>query len=147
MKKLFFSLIVILSFCKAFSQQVDSSQITQSITLTQDQHIYLIGFMGEIRSAEKIKYVNQVAGQYDATDSTKAITVTAPSSLIVRMYQTMTVLPEGVGYVYNNQIKDALMPQITNPWLGARIMEIIADNNRYLNDTKDAAKKLIESLQ
>jgi hypothetical protein len=148
MKKFFLGLIVLLSFNRSFAQEpVDSSAIPQTIALSQDQHIYLIGFMGEIRSAEKIKYVNQVAAQYDSTDTAKVITVVAPSSLIVRMYQTMTVLPEGVGYIYNNAIKDALMPQITNAWLGARIMDIIADNNRYLNNTKDAARKLIESLQ
>jgi hypothetical protein len=129
------------------SSQIDSSRISQSITLSERQHLYLIGFMGAIRSADKIKYVTQVAASYDSADTAKLITIVAPSDLVVQMYHTMTVLQEGVAAQLNNEIKDALLPQITNPWLGAQLFAIMEDNRRQLNEANEYARKLVESLK
>jgi hypothetical protein len=86
----------------------DSSRITQTITLSRLHHTYLIGFMGNIQTADKIKYVNQVKSGYDTTNMSQTVAVTASSSLILEIFYVMSQQPEGWTSEYNNQIKAAL---------------------------------------
>jgi uncharacterized protein YbaP (TraB family) len=126
---------------------IDSSRISQTITLSENQHLYLIGSMTNIDNADAFNYIRQVKTAYNAADTSIAISVTVPSQLVASLYQTMTVKAEGVTAVYNNDIKSALMPQITNPWLGTQLMMIAIENARQLNLILSRGKSFIESIQ
>jgi hypothetical protein len=145
MKKFLLSLFVFASI--AARAQVDSSRITQTIDLSENKHMYLIGAMASIETADAYNYIKQVKTAYNPADTSKAITVTVSSQLVVNLYQLMTVKAEGVTAVYNNDIKMALMPQITNPWLGTQLYQIAAENARQLNLILARGKNFIESIQ
>jgi methyltransferase-like protein len=149
MKKFLLSLIVFASIA-AYAQsqtEVDSSRISQTIIVSEIQHIYIIGAMTSIDNADAFNYIKQVKAAYDPADTSKRITVTVSSQLIANIYQMMTAKAEGVTAVYNNDIKAALMPQITNAWLGTQLYQIAVENARQLNLILARGKNFIESIQ
>jgi hypothetical protein len=145
MKKTIFLLLSVFSIGLA-NAQTDSSKITQTITLSQLHHTYLVGFMGNIDGADKVNYLYQLRAAYDSTNMAKTIQVTASSALIVDLFYKMSLQPEGWTSEYNNQIKAALLPQITNPWLGGRLAKVVADNDAVRNAKIQDAKQFILSL-
>src|SRR5438270_13972178 len=111
MKRLIFSCAIALVSLSGFSQQVDSSRIPQTITLSQYQHTDLVSFMENITSADKINYLNQLRAAYDTSNMSKPITVSVTSQLILSTYAIMTVQPAGWTSTNNNDIEAALVPQ------------------------------------
>jgi fructose-1,6-bisphosphatase len=151
MKKLFSSLSLLISTF-AFAQGtdsagLDSSMIAQSVTISQNHHLFLIGAMYSIETPDAFNYIRQVKLAYDPADTSKQITVNVPSRLIVSMYQSMTVKPEGVTTQYNNDIKYFLLSQVTNPWLFGQLLMISIENQRQLQIIMKKGKDFIESIQ
>jgi hypothetical protein len=142
-----FLFLILLLPVLASSQEVDSSKITQSITLTQLHHTYLVGFFTDMNSAARINYVKQLRAVYDVDSMAQNITVTAPSELILQVYLEMTNQREGVTSEYNNQIKEALMPQITNQWLVNELSAIIIRNLAIRDDKINKARELITGIE
>jgi hypothetical protein len=125
---------------------IDSSRISQIITLSQLYHTYIIGFIGTVASVDNINYLNQLRAQYDTSNMNKSITVTVPSYMIVNVYRQMAAQPEGQTSSYNNDILTSLVPQVTNSWLMNQIMAI-RDSNFAIRDAKvQAAKAFIMSI-
>jgi hypothetical protein len=129
-----------------FVPPIDSSRISQTITLSQLYHTYIIGFIGTVASVDNINYLNQLRGQYDTSNMNKSITVTVPSYMIVNVYRQMAAQPEGQCSSYNNAILDALVPQISNSWLMNQIGAIRAANFAIRDAKVGAAEQFIMSI-
>lgn len=124
MKKLLFCLLLY----NTAQAQTDSTQIVQTITLAQKYHVYILGNLNNWGTPEAINYINQVRGQYDTTNENHPITVNVPSGFIRDAYQQMSFQPEGQATQYNDLIKNALGPQVTNDWLEAQLNSITNSN-------------------
>lgn len=144
MKKTIIALFILCSL-QSFSQGVDSTRITQSLTLPQEKMIYVLGFnQGSWGSVDFINFINQVRAQMDSVNMQKQITVTVPSSLVRDIFASMSRQPEGEATQYNEDIQSLLTPQITNQWLGNAITAIVL-NNWANRDAKiaDTKKRLL----
>jgi hypothetical protein len=128
MKKAILFLLTLISL-SASAQGVDSTRLPQTLTLQQRHHLYCLGFnQGSWGQTDYINYLNEVRRQFSETSDTVRITVTVPSSLVRDLFFSMSRQPEGEATQYNEDIKDLLGPQITNPWLGAAVQQVIVQN-------------------
>ena len=139
MKKIAFLLCLFVT-TTAFAQ-VDSSKIPQSIALPTLQHIYILGMIGDWGNVDVINHIVAVRQQLDTANMSKAITVTVPSEYIKNVFYIMSQQREGEATQYNESIAISLLPQITNPWLGAQLYKI-QGSNWASRDSKILATKL-----
>lgn len=121
-------LLLFLSVSFFSYSQADTSHV--DITLKSKHHAWVISLMPNKGEVESIKYINQVASQLSLPiDTAQQITVSVQVNLVKNLYLVIGSQQERLATTYNNEIKDALLPQLmTYPDLLAGIM-IIAERN------------------
>lgn len=123
------SLFALPSKAQIFPQGQDTSRVT--VTLKARHHAYLIAFMSDRGDAEKVRYITQVASQIvDTVDKDKPVTVTVSESLIKTLYVAIGSQQERLTTVYNEEIRQALLPQIQDRQNLLNSIQEIADRNQ-----------------
>lgn len=125
MKKIFLSLFILSSL--ASSAQIDSTKIPQTVTLSLDKVCYIKQCLGNNGDVAYVKFYKQVSDQMDTVyNAAQPITLTVTSEFIVACYVAVSNTPERLGNPINDEISNALLPQLTNAWLLGRLQSITA---------------------
>lgn len=115
----------------ATAPTIDSSKVMLSITLSEDQHLYIIDFLEGIEKDARLQnYVSQVMKQLGTVHvPLRPITVTAESGLVPYLYQLLGMQRENMTATKNGKLKDDLLPQVyTYSWI---IKELKAIDKYY----------------
>lgn len=104
---------------------IDSTRIPQTIILKAKHLCFIKSCINTSDIPQRFLLFQSVASQLDSTDSPEQdIIVTVESGLIVDIFIALGQQQEYYSALYNQEMQTALMPQVTNPWLLARIQEI-----------------------
>lgn len=112
-RNLFFALLIAVTFCLSTKAQTATDSTQVQITLKARHHAYLIAFMGDRGSVDRIRYINQVVSQLnDSIDREQQIIVSVSPLLVKELFISVGNQPERLTTVYNAEIKQALLAQL-----------------------------------
>lgn len=130
MKRILFFLLAFSLTTASYCQDIDSTQIKQTITIKQKYVLHFLSTM-DWSNTDVINVLNQFRPQYDTAGketSDKLITISTHSGTFADGMQRLSQLPEGQATQYNEEMMTAIFPQLTNGWLINRMLQIRNDN-------------------
>jgi hypothetical protein len=102
------------------------------ITLNAVHHAFIIAFLPQAARGEKdvFKYISQVANNYDpAQDNAQPITVNTTPSMVANLFFIMGQQQERLTTNLNNEIKEALIPQVAGSAETMQLLTAIMQKN------------------
>jgi hypothetical protein len=142
-------LLIFASLSLFASAQVDSTQIPQTVTLTLKHMAYVKDCIGTSGESSYFKFYRQVATQIDTTtyNASQSITVTVTSAFVFAAYTAVAGQQERIANPINDEIKAALLPQLTNGWLLRQLQAYSIQNAAETSSKVQAGYNYFKSIK
>jgi hypothetical protein len=127
----------------------DSSKIIVSLTMKAEYHFLIFDIVDGISKPEMASYASQVAKAMDTTyKPAKAITVSLESGFILDLFTQISAQQERFSADLNNDIRNVLLPQLSNyPWLYRELISVRNQNGSLLQQRKLRGYNLLKQIK